>query len=124
MTDTSVNRSYELTQEELDALFICADCGVNTHHIGEYYMVTDEVWAAAGGRANVEGVLAHEMLCIGCIEHRLKRRLTFCDFMQVEANVFSPKSPRLDSRLFGKRWRSNALARYWLTKSALDRGRR
>ena len=28
--------------------FRCVDCGVNTRAIGEYYMVDNAVWAAAG----------------------------------------------------------------------------
>jgi hypothetical protein len=43
----------------------------------EVFMLTDEVWAeAAAELADVPDV----MLCIGCIEHRLGRRLTPDDF--------------------------------------------
>jgi hypothetical protein len=45
----------------------CVDCGVDTlptdeDSRAEYYMVYDEVWAAAGMRDQ-----GH--LCIGCLEH-------------------------------------------------------
>jgi hypothetical protein len=39
------------------ANFLCVDCGVCTSAIDEYYMVHNEVWAAAKMRAG--------MLCIG-----------------------------------------------------------
>ena len=47
-------------------MFECAACGVNTLHINEYYMVTDEVWEAAWPQDR-------GMLCIGCLENRLGR---------------------------------------------------
>jgi hypothetical protein len=49
--------------------FCCLDCGVNTGTIGEYYILRDEVWLAAVPRR-------HGMLCLGCVEARLHRRLT------------------------------------------------
>ena len=45
--------------------FKCVDCGVNTHDADEYYMVHDELWAAAGMEP------AGGMLCVGCLEQRL-----------------------------------------------------
>lgn len=40
-------------------------------------MLRDDVWAAAAGDlADTYGV----MLCVGCVEHRLRRRLTPEDF--------------------------------------------
>jgi len=107
MTDTTVNRVYEMTKEQYDVFFNCIDCGVNTRKIGEYYLVNDDVWAAAGGTPNVTGVLTSEMLCIGCLEKRIKRRLRPNDFPPVEANLGN-KSPRLYSRVFGKRRRGEA----------------
>jgi hypothetical protein len=57
----------------------CLDCGANTIAIGEYYMLHDRVWLEAnpGGWG---------MLCIGCVEERLDRRLVFADFMDVPVN--------------------------------------
>lgn len=60
----------------------CVDCGVDTYARGvdEYYMVHNEVWAAAG-------MLPRDgMLCIGCLEARLGRRLTAVDFTDVPVN--------------------------------------
>lgn len=80
--------------EEL-ARFNCLDCGVSTLENGEYYMVTDEVW--------LEEVAAIDsgMLCIGCLEERLGRRLTKDDFILAPINdgwLFD-QSPRLQDRL-------------------------
>jgi hypothetical protein len=46
----------------------CNDCGVDTQDIGEWYMVKDEVWAAAWPKGS-----KREFLCIGCLETRLER---------------------------------------------------
>lgn len=54
---------------------ICWDCGEDTSNIGEYYMVNDAVWKQA-----VENKKA--ILCIGCLEARLNRRLTPDDFSE------------------------------------------
>ena len=74
-------------------MFECAACGVNTLHINEYYMVTDEVWQAAWPRQR-------GMLCIGCLENRLGRELTASDFTDAPINrgVFD-YSERLAARL-------------------------
>ena len=54
--------------------FFCLDCGADTHESGEYYMVSDDVWAASGLAPN-DG-----MLCLTCLERRIKRPLTRKDF--------------------------------------------
>lgn len=62
---------------------LCVDCGVDTtpcthrrgcRHTGkwEYYMLRDDVWAAA--------VMDRGFLCVGCLEHRIGRRLRPSDF--------------------------------------------
>lgn len=60
----------------------CVDCGVDTFARGvdEYYMVHNEVWAAAGMLPR------GGMLCIGCLEARLGRWLTAADFAPVPVN--------------------------------------
>lgn len=74
--------------------FKCVDCGVNTHDADEYYMVHDELWAAAGMEP------AGGMLCVGCLEQRLGRRLTAADFTDAPVNHGSFfYSPRLIERL-------------------------
>ena len=59
--------------------FICLDCGVNTHEINEYYMVTDELWESAV--PEIDG-----MLCIGCLERRIGRHLNKFDFIDCPVN--------------------------------------
>lgn len=68
----------------------CCHCGVDTWIIGEYYMVTKEVWETAGG--------GKRLLCVGCLEKRLKRQLTAADFPQwipLNVNVDVHRSQRL-----------------------------
>jgi hypothetical protein len=79
----------------------CSDCGIPTaprRGPREWYMVTDEVWAAAGMRP---GAVVDGALCIGCLERRLGRRLTSADFLDLPVN-HDPEwllTPRLIDRL-------------------------
>lgn len=59
----------------------CIDCGRSTYSIKEYYMVHDWVWMSAG--MSPEG----GMLCIRDLERRLRRKLTFRDFLWCPLNV-------------------------------------
>jgi hypothetical protein len=56
----------------------CVDCDVDTLGTGELYMVHDDVWPLdkLGG-----------MMCIGCLEARIGRRLTPEDFTDVPINI-------------------------------------
>jgi hypothetical protein len=88
---------------------LCVDCGVDTCPVdrgfrGEFFMVHDEVWAAAGMGAGY--------LCVGCLEHRLGRQLTPGDFTACELNdlavadgryASSWRTPRLVARMSGQR---------------------
>jgi hypothetical protein len=62
----------------------CADCGVNTLAVGEWYMVNDKLWEAASRFGKIWEESFY--LCIGCIELRLGRRLTPDDFTNVPVN--------------------------------------
>jgi hypothetical protein len=83
--------------------FLCIDCGVDTYPLecrdartSEYYMVHDAIWLAAGMSTKYGG----GFLCIGCLEARLGRTLTPCDF--TDAPINRPDrwhSPRLNARL-------------------------
>jgi hypothetical protein len=75
--------------------FLCVDCAVNTYDAYEYYMVNNSVWARAGMHPN------GGMLCIGCLEQRLKRTLTYRDFARVPLNTdwHFMQSERLRDRL-------------------------
>lgn len=78
----------------------CADCGVGTNTLGEYYMVCDAIWqqAWAGRRKSWHGeVPGTEILCIGCLEQRLGRKLMRCDF--TDATVNNPDDPTISERL-------------------------
>lgn len=78
--------------------FDCLDCSASTLDIGEYYMVHDHVWLRSGA-AKKDG-----MLCIGCLETRLDRRLTVADFTDCPLNrTLKWHSARLLSRLLSDR---------------------
>jgi hypothetical protein len=74
---------------------VCDDCGVNVFAISEYgYMLTLPMWTAIGGG---------RLLCIGCVETRLGRRLGPDDFSNALCNEgFFDTSERLTERLRGK----------------------
>ncbi len=76
--------------------FLCLDCKHDTFR-NEYYMLHDAVWQAANPKSR-------GMLCIGCLERRIDRRLCPHDF--VDAAINNPaqpllKSARLLSRILG-----------------------
>jgi len=92
---------------------VCVDCGVDTIEAKEYYMVTDGCWKRAG-IGKYDG-----MLCIGCLESRLGKKLTPRNFSECPLNwrnalVPDYASDRLVSRLYhgGKnsKWARGALA--------------
>ena len=67
----------EYDDDRFEAL--CRDCGVDTLGTpeGDWYMVRDEVWAAAGMPSTSEfDVFLHRR----CLEERLGRRLTAADY--------------------------------------------
>lgn len=93
--------------------YICVDCSVDTtpctgkrrcRHAGkwEHYMVTAEVWRAAGMPApTVRGYDESDgdFLCVGCLEGRLGRVLVPADFTRAPINGPSPwDTPRLAAR--------------------------
>ena len=68
----------------------CRDCG---NDYDEYYMVHDHVWKT-GGLAEDGG-----MLCIGCLEKRIGRRLCCDDFPDCQTNRRDDQSLRLKDRI-------------------------
>lgn len=60
--------------------FDCVDCKVNTAANDEYYMVHSHVWKQTG--LGPHG----GMLCIGCLEERIGRKLTSADFTDAPIN--------------------------------------
>jgi hypothetical protein len=80
----------------------CLDCNRDTIELGEFYMLHHAVWLQANP-GNVG------MLCIGCLETRLGRRLEPRDFAPCEINR-SPRSQPLRSRVLGPDERSDLRA--------------
>jgi hypothetical protein len=66
----------------------CADCGIGTIRLGEWYMVHDEIWKQAwrGRRKSWQVLPGQEVLCIGCLEKRLGRTLIAGDFTAASVN--------------------------------------
>ena len=73
----------------------CLGCGLDTVAAREYYLLHDDVWAQTGIGPS-EGVL-----CIGCVEGHIGRRLNRWDFASAPVNDerVSTHSRRLRSRL-------------------------
>jgi hypothetical protein len=71
--------------------FNCVGCGVNTSENGEYYMVTNNIWRLFGA--------GNGMLCIGCLEKNMGRKLDHYDFLNVPVNYLGHRSHRLRNRL-------------------------
>ncbi|GAA1591979.1 hypothetical protein GCM10009764_13630 [Nocardia ninae] len=77
--------------------FRCHGCGLPTAPLDgpdEWYTVHDHVWQCAAASAD-------NILCIGCLETRLGRRLHHTDFVAAALNDpnYGHHSPRLQSRL-------------------------
>lgn len=74
--------------------FLCIDCKVDTSRIGEFYFISTALWVEAVG--SIQG-----MLCVGCLERRIGRKLCASDFTDAYINRTSwgSKSKRLLSRL-------------------------
>lgn len=81
-----------MIKRTVNNMFICSDCSVDTSDINEYYMVLNSVWAKVATKHD-------RMLCIGCLEDRLKRKLTPKDFSSAPINILGVKSERLKQRL-------------------------
>jgi hypothetical protein len=76
--------------------FGCNDCGLNVVLIGEFYMLSPEIWNVQLGPGWTDN------LCIGCLEKRLGRKVSSSD-MGVMPNYWwmQPESLRLMHRRFG-----------------------
>lgn len=75
--------------------FICLDCGQDTGLMKEFYYVNLDLWLSV-----MESKAG--MLCIGCLETRLGRKLRKSDFTDASINDLrhgSGKSNRLVARL-------------------------
>lgn len=74
--------------------FLCIDCHVDTGAIYEHYYINLETWLSVVGSKT-------GMLCIGCLEKRLGRKLNKVDFTDCTLNnpKFTKQSIRLSNRL-------------------------
>jgi hypothetical protein len=100
------------------SVFNCKDCMVNTSDIGEFYMVQFELWASLFGETykpewhepfgatrdpdyREYAEKCKGMLCIGCLEHRLGRKLKPSDFLDAPINdpLMFEKSERIMDRM-------------------------
>jgi hypothetical protein len=82
-------------------LSACADCGIGTVTLGEYYMVRNDIWEQAwAGRRKwwYRHVPGQEILCIACLEARIGRELTVDDFTAVFPRRWPPPSRLLARR--------------------------
>jgi|SRR6516162_9561785 hypothetical protein len=84
----------ELVKQAVEAtyMFDCNDCGISTFN--EYYLVLENIWDNYG--------CGDGMLCIGCLEKRIGRKLRTTDFVQCHMNTIGyggGKSHRLVDRL-------------------------
>lgn len=70
----------------------CLDCSVDTGKIGEHYFIETDVWLSVV--ASNKG-----MLCIGCLESRLGRKLSRKDFTDAFINYTGTRSLRMLNRL-------------------------
>lgn len=72
--------------------FYCVDCSEDTDKLDEYYMVHNDLWPIGRNSG---------MLCIGCLERRIGRKLTTEDFPFLPINhpSFFNQSDRLKNRL-------------------------
>ena len=102
MAEAMTPKPTELPPEEL-ARYGCNDCGVNVVTIGEFYMLKPEIWN------DQLGLGWDDNLCIGCLERRLGRKVTFLELNGGFLPHYpwtKPPSIRLQHRLFGQ----------WITK--------
>lgn len=74
--------------------WLCLDCKVDTGKISEHYFVNTPLWMEVVGTNK-------GMLCVGCLEKRIGRKLILQDFTDCYLN--NPKkntmSVRLQSRI-------------------------
>lgn len=86
-----------MTSYSRNEIRMCQDCGHDTYMMGELYMLQFYLWEKATETRYAQ------MLCIGCVEERLGRRLERSDFincpLNFELRYTKRQSLRLRSRL-------------------------
>jgi hypothetical protein len=75
--------------------YVCRDCATNTFRDGEFFQLKDDIWGLTG--------LAPDggMLCVGCVEARIGRKLAAADFVDGPPNTWGRlyRSDRLQDRM-------------------------
>jgi hypothetical protein len=89
LTKRQLMRMCYDTLENIGALD-CNWCGIDTGEIGEFYMVTDDLWDRYG--------CGDGMACIGCLERSMGRRLQPDDFITPDFSREDHMSDRLRDR--------------------------
>ena len=79
--------------KKMNNKWICLGCKVDTKFISEHYFVNNDIWLPAVGSNK-------GMLCIGCLEMRIERKLTPKDFTKVHIN--NPKLYNMSARLLNR----------------------
>lgn len=74
--------------------WLCAGCGEDTSLMKEHYFLNTELWL------QVNNGQERGMLCIGCVEKRLGRKLNTFDFPSVHIN--NPKLNSMSTRLHNR----------------------
>ena len=69
--------------------WFCLDCNVDTGKISEHYFLNTSLWMKLAGSNK-------GMLCVGCVEKRLGRRLIASDFTPCHLN--DPKKNFMSDR--------------------------
>lgn len=79
-----------------DLSMICIDCSVDTVILNEFYMVCDDLWISA---VQDQQDREQRVLCVGCLEVRIGRKLRASDFTDAPINKHKDHSARLLDRL-------------------------
>ena len=86
-----IDNAYDLTPTQVKLFiggrFRCVDCQTCTLCTGQYYMVKNEVWAAAG-LGPVDG-----MLCLDCLGQRIGREVAYDDFTEIVPSCWFVRWP-------------------------------
>lgn len=87
----ATNKAKAITRKlhKSKAKWDCVDCSQNTSY--EHYFATNEVWMKQAGMGEAG------MLCVGCLERRIGRRLEPTDF--TDAHINNPKTHPMTMRL-------------------------
>lgn len=73
--------------------WLCLDCKIDTGKIGEHYFIVTHLWMQLVGSNK-------GMLCVGCLESRLGRKLNSTDF--TDCHINNPKLNSMSVRLLNR----------------------